>query len=142
MKKIFLVLVMSLLVSPAFAEDKSWNAGGDKASWTDDANWLPSGAPTASSDVLVDMLDTKAEVSETFTAKSLTLGGKKASQLTVDNFVAGAIEPSNASNLAVHNRNGGYMIMKGSAGKVTLRGTYKSTKQAVADEPSFMLYVQ
>ena len=131
-----------LFVSKAFCEDKSWNAGGDKTDWADKDNWLPKASPTASDDTLIDMLDASADISDTFAAKSLTLGGKKASLLTVDNFVTGELVPSNTTDLAFHNRRDGLLTLKGSAGKVTLKGTYKSSRETVPDEPSFMFYVQ
>ena len=124
------------------AEEKSWNAGGDKTDWFDDANWLPAAKPTASDDTLVDMLDADADISQAFAAKSLTLAGKKPSALTIDNFVTGEFAPAEATDLSVHNRRDGFILMKGSAGKTTLKGTYKSSRETVPDEPSFMLYVQ
>ena len=138
-----LLLAMTFLFVPkASCEDKSWNAGGDKTDWFDDANWLPAAKPTASDDTLVDMLDADVDISQTFAAKSLTLGGKKPSALTVDNFVTGEIAPANKTDVSLHNRRDGFILMKGSAGKMTLKGTYKSSREAVPDEPSFMLYVQ
>jgi hypothetical protein len=125
-----------------FAEDKSWNAGGDKTDWFDDANWLPAAAPTASDDALVDMLDTSVDLSTAYSMKSLTLGGKKASVLTVENFTTGDVTPTNVSDVAIHNRRDGHLVLKGSAGKLTLRGSYKDSEEVVPDEPSFMFYAR
>ena len=125
-----------------WAEDKSWNAGGDQSDWFDDANWLPAGKPTASDDVKIDMLSASSTLSQAFDIKSLTLGGKKASTLTVSNFVPGNVKPSSVSDLAVLNRKNGHLILKGSAGKITLNGAYKDSEEVIPEEPSFMLYVQ
>ena len=140
---ITLFALLSLNACPmVMAEDKSWNAGGDQSDWFDDANWLPAGKPTASDDVKIDMLSASSTLSQAFDIKSLTLGGKKASTLTVSNFVPGNVKPASVSNIAVLNRKNGHLILKGSAGKITLNGMYKDSEEVISEEPSFMLYVQ
>jgi hypothetical protein len=129
-------------VLPAQAADKSWNAGGDQTGWFDGANWLPALAPTESDDVMINLLDASVTVPQTFDAKSITIGGKNESTLTVSNFVSGTVEPTDSSDLAFHNRRNGHLILKGSTGKVTLRGTYKDSETVIPGEPSFVLYVQ
>ena len=124
-----------------WAEDKSWTAGGDQSGWFDDANWLPAAAPTASDDVMINRLDASVTLPQAFDAKSLTLGGKRPSLLTVSNFSTGTIEPANATDLAVYNRKDGHLILKGSVGKITLKGAYKDSEEVIPDEPSFIFYV-
>lgn len=142
---IFVFCLLSLvasLQSLSYAEDKNWNAAGDQSNWLDDANWMPAGAPTAADDVRVDLQDASVTIPEAFNAKSITLGGKKQSSLSVSNFVTGKVEPASSSDIAVTNRRDGTLILKGSAGQVTLKGGYKDSEQVIADEPSFMFYVQ
>ena len=126
----------------ANAEQKTWNALGDKSNWSDDANWYTAGTPTASDDTLVDILNASVGLSQTFHAKSITLGGKKASTMTVNNFATGDVVPASSSDEAFYNRKGGLLILKGSAGKMTLKGAYKDSREKVAEEPSFMFYAQ
>ena len=140
----FIVFIASILNTAtwAWAEDKSWNAAGDQSSWFDDANWLPASSPTASDDVMINMLDASASIPQAFHAGSITLGGKRQSVLTVNNFVTGTVEPASSSDIAVYNRRDGHWTLKGSAGKITLKGTYKDSEEVIPDEPSFMFYVQ
>ena len=130
------------LSSPAFAESKNWNAEGDGSGWFDDANWLPAGKPTASDDAKVDLKDAKVDIEQTYEAKSLTIGGKKSSDVSVSNFVYGTLKPSDVSNNAMLVRRDGKISIKGSAGKVTLKGAYKDSEEIIPEEPSFMLYVK
>ena len=148
--KIFLMffLVSSLwslvcsLQSTAWAEQKTWNALGDKSSWSDDANWYTAGTPADSDDALVDILNASVDVSKAFHAKSITLGGKKASTMTVESFTTGDVIPGSVSDDAFYNRKNGLLILKGSAGKMTLKGTYEDSREEVPEEPSFMFYAQ
>ena len=125
-----------------WAEDKSWTGDGDASSWFDAANWLPGVVPTESDDTKIDLLGASVSLPQAFQAKSVTLGGKRESSLTVSNFAVGTIEPDNPTDLAVHNRRDGYLILKGSAGKITLKGGYKDSETVIPDEPSFMFNVQ
>jgi hypothetical protein len=79
---------------------------------------------------------------QAFEARSVTLGGKKQSSLTVSNFAGGTVAPDNPTDLAIHNRRDGTLILKGSAGTLTLKGAYKDSEEVIPDEPSFMFYVQ
>ena len=130
-----------ILPVQAMAADKSWNAGGDAQDWFDDANWLPAGAPTETDTSKIDMLDTNVSLSQNFKVQSLILGGKKASTLTLSNFVVGDVSPENVSDNAVLNRKDGHLILKGSAGKITLKGAYKDSEEVIPEEPSLMFYV-
>ncbi len=144
----FFVVTLSLLTtvfclpSTVFAEDKSWTGSGDGADWFDAANWLPAVAPTASDDATIDVEGADVSLPQAFEAKSITLGGKKQSSLTVSNFATGTVEPANATDLAFHNRRDGLLVLKGSTGKITLKGAYKDSEEVIPDEPSFMFYVQ
>ena len=138
-----LCLCACLCVSSlSWADDKAWTAVGDASNWFDDANWLPAGAPTASDDTTINMLNASVDLPQAFEVKSITLGGKKPSSLTVSNFAVGTVAPENSTDLAVYNRRDGRMVLKGSAGKITLKGAYKDSEVVIPDEPSFMFYVQ
>ena len=134
--------VFLLFVSPVYAEDKSWTAAGDQSNWFDDANWTPTTAPTASDDVTINHQDASVSLPQAFQVKSITLGGKRASSLTVTNFASGTVEPANPTDLAVYNRREGHMVLKGSTDKITLKGAYKDSEEVIPDEPSFMFYAQ
>ena len=141
--KPFLLMVLMLgLAASALAEDKNWTAGGDQSSWFDDANWMPAAAPTASDDVMINLTDASVTVPQAFDAKSIVLGGKKPSSMNVSNFAAGSVAPENATDLAVHNRRGGNLVLTGSAGKITLKGAYKDSEEVIPDEPSLMFYAE
>ena len=146
-RKLLILFILFILVGVGmdkvvWAEDKSWNATGDAVDWFDDANWYPSAAPSLADDVAVDFLDASVNIPKNFQAKTLTLGGKKNVELSVDNFITGQVAPGNTAAVALSNRKGGHMTMRGSAGKVTLKGSYKSSKKPLSEEPSFTFYVQ
>ena len=144
MKKILAVFLIFLagMAGPVLADQKNWMAGGDKSDWFDDANWYPAATPTAADDAIVDILDASVDVPRTFHAQSITLGGKKASTIGIDNFTEGDVIPAAVSDDAIYNRKNGLFVMKGSAGKVKLSGTYRTSRATVAEEPSFMFYAQ
>ena len=144
MKKfIIFMMVLSLNSSvAAWAEEKVWTGTGTSTDWFDDANWLPADAPAVSDDALIDLTDASAAVSQDMNVKSITLGGKKASTLTMNNFVKGTVKPANTSDTAVLNRKGGLLVLKGTAEKITLKGGYKDSEEVIPEEPTFMLYVQ
>lgn len=142
MRKFCMIVLAITLAAPAFAAEKKWNAKGDAQTWTDTANWTPTGEPVPADDVKVDMKDASVEVPENFESKSLTIGGKKESTVSLTNFVDGTIEPNDPTDNAVMNRRDGHLVLKGSGGKVTLKGSYKDTEEVLAEEPSFMLYVK
>ena len=145
LKFFLLVASLSLLVaSPqfAFSADKNWNGEGSSADWFDNGNWLPSGKPGVQDDAKVDVRDASVEIGQTFGVKSLTIGGKKNSTLNVSNFVSGSLEPDNESDDALVNRKDGKLVLKGSSGKITMKGAYKDSEEVIPDEPGFMLYVK
>jgi hypothetical protein len=139
--KVMTVFIFSIYFqSTCFAEDKSWNAQGDQQDWFDAANWLPSGSPDEADDAKVDMRDASVDVGQTFEARSLTVGGKKASTVSISNFVAGDLTPAAEEDEAVIVRRDGKLILKGSAGKITVKGSYKDSEEIIPEEPGFMLY--
>ena len=143
MTRVLGILLIFLSLSTAgFSDEKNWTAKGDKSSWTDDDNWYPAAAPTASDVAIVDILDSSADISQTFHVKSVTLAGKKTSAITVENFTDGDVIPADAADDAIHNRKSGLLLMKGSAGTVTLKGVYRSSRETVPEEASFMSYAQ
>ncbi len=137
MKKIGLLLLILTIGSVAHAQDKNWTAGGDGVSWIDGVNWFPAEIPTDQDDVRLLVVDASAVVTDDFTAKSITLAGRGASTLTVNNFVDGRVEPDSATDIAILNRKDGELVLKGS-GTVTVTGTYKDSEEAVASQPSFI----
>ena len=142
---IFVFLVCSLqsaVYSPVFAEDKTWIGDSAQTDWFNDASWISAGTPTGSDDVVLDKLDASVAIGQNFNLKSLTLGGKKKSELTVNNFVIGQVKPANVTDIAVLNRRNGRLVLKGSADKVVLKGAYKNSEEVVPEESSFMFYVK
>lgn len=126
-----------------YAADKTWGGGGDGTNWSDEDNWYPAQVPTASDDVLIDIEDGEISADQTFTAKTLTIGGRESTTLTTDSFVFGTIEPDEVTDSAIINRFGGKITLSGS-GVITLKGKYESSKQAstVTSEPSFMFWIK
>jgi len=144
MMKKFLVLflILAWAVPAAHAADKNWTGEGDGTDWFDDTNWLPSGKPGASDDTKVDMSAARVDVGQTFEAKSLTIGGKKDSVISVSNFVTGELSPANTTDDSAVVRKDGKLILKGSSGKLKLKGSYKDSEEIIPEEPSFLLYVK
>lgn len=137
----FLILFSFFFLPLCHAAEKSWNASGDQVDWFDDANWNPATTPEASDDTMVNLRDASVTVGQNFEVSSLTIGGKHESTVSTNNFVNGTIKPASTSDLAVFNRKDGHLVLKGSAGKITLQGAYKDSEEIIPDEPSFMLIV-
>ena len=72
----------------------------------------------------------------------MTLGGNKNSIVSVNSFINGTVRPDSPTDVAIHNCRNGSLILKGSIGKITLKGSYKDSEVLIPEEPSFMLYVQ
>lgn len=137
-----LTLISVLLFMPcAQAADKTWNAAGDQTSWTDNDNWFPVNEPTAADDVLIDTQNSSVICDETFTAKSITIGGREPSVLATNNFVFGTVSPDAASETAILNRTDGKITLTG-AGVITLKGQYQDSESTLTSEPSFMFWVE
>lgn len=126
----------------AWAADKNWNGGGDASTWTDAGNWLEAAAPSASDDAVVDQSSVTATIAQDFNVKSVTLGNKRTSVLNVNNFVSGNVEPEDTDDDALSIGKKGKIVMKGTAGKLTLKGAYKDSEAILPDEPTFMFYAQ
>ena len=124
------------------AEEKTWDAGGDALDWFDDDNWFPTIAPTNSDDVVIDIASTFVTVSQTFEAKSLTLGGQFGGKLQQSNFVYGTLDPGSGSSQALINRAEGKITLKGSAGLLRLKGQYIDSEKPLKDEPSFIFLIK
>lgn len=125
----------------AIAAEKNWDAGGDASSWSDGDNWHAAGIPTSADDVVIDREDAAVICARTFKAKSITIGGQETSTLTSENFIYGTVAPDTTSEVAILNRAGGTITLKG-AGVLILKGKYKDSEGALAAEPSFIFWVE
>ena len=150
MKKRFYLLLLLIFItsfllilsfSRAEAVDKTWGGGGDGTSWSDKDNWSPQEVPSESDDILIDKEEVSVICTETFKAKSITLGGRQASILTSNNFIFGTISPASSYDIAILNRQGGTFVFKG-GGVVTVRGQYKDSNESLGLEPSFMFWLK
>lgn len=148
LKKILILFIVYFILYPSsfilvYSADTTWGGGGDGTNWSDEDNWYPAQVPTASDDVLIDIEDGEISADQTFTAKTLTIGGRESTTLTTDSFVFGTIEPDEVTDSAIINRFGGKITLSGS-GVITLKGKYESSKQAstVTSEPSFMFWIK
>lgn len=122
----------------AWADEKRWTGRGDQSSWDDAANWTPEDEPGAGDDVTLDKHEAAATVDRSFDAKSITVGGNEPTELTVDEFISGTVEPDASTENAVINRRAGQIRLVG-PGTVKLRGTYRDSEESLAPEPSFMI---
>ncbi len=136
------VIIVVFTAHSAFSEQKDWSNQGDQSAWTDADNWYMSGVPGTDDDAKIDHDQANVSVADAFAIKSLTLGGKKQSDLSVSNFVTGSVQPANNTDEALTNRKDGHLILMGSTGKITLKGAYKDSEEIIPDEPTFMLFVQ
>ena len=144
MKKIFAVILMILLagVAPVRADDRNWNSGGDESDWFDKDNWMEQLAPTSADDAVVDQSGASVTIAQDFSVKSITLGSKRSSVLNLNNFVTGEVKPSDTDETAFSNGRKGHIILKGTAGKITLKGSYVDSEEVLPEEPTFMFYAQ
>jgi hypothetical protein len=146
MRKINIVVMtavtLSLLSSASSAADKNWTSQGDGTDWFDPANWLSLGTPSEGDNAKVDLRDASVDVGQSFDAASLTVGGKKNSTVNVSNFVTGEVIPDTPADNAMLIRRDGKLTLKGSAGKVTMKGRYKDSEEIIPEEPGLMLYVK
>lgn len=143
MKKSFFILVLlSLCAGSAFAEDKSWNNEGNQTDWIDGSNWVPTGAPGTNDSVTIDYPNAQVGMGQPFEIPSLIVGGKKSSELDINNFVVATIDPGSPDNNALLVRKDGKISIKGSGGKIVVKGTYIDSEELVPEEPGLMLYVK
>lgn len=136
-----IVCIAFLLASAVYAAEKNWDAGGDGSDWSDGDNWHPAGIPTLADDIVIDSEDAEVTCSQTFKAKSITVGGRETSKLTSENFVYGTVEPDATSDVAMLCRPGGTIKLK-KAGVLTLKGQYMDSEETLAAEPSFIFWVE
>lgn len=138
-----MTLLFLLVQAPClFAETKTWDNADGAGEWQENANWFPEAAPTSQDDVVINAVDSRVTATQTFQAKTVTLGGHQASVLETQDFVSGTIDPGNSDETAVLNRRDGHLILKGDAGTVRLKGKYKSSEESMAEQPSFVFYVK
>ncbi|UCD54732.1 MAG: hypothetical protein JSV93_04200 [Candidatus Omnitrophota bacterium] len=134
-------MAILLVATPLLAEDRTWSGGGDGTSWSDKENWFPEEVPTLEGDVTIDDEDASPVCDETFSAKSIIIGGQETSRLTVEKFIYGQIKPSSTSDTAISNRKGGTLLLKG-AGIITVHGKYEDSEPALTSEPSFLFWIE
>ncbi|MDD5270858.1 MAG: hypothetical protein PHE80_06710 [Candidatus Omnitrophica bacterium] len=125
----------------AYCADKNWIGAGDASTWADPKNWNPEGAPTSADDVTIDLEGSSASASETFEAKSVTVGGGNTSVFSTENFVYGEISTASPSDEALYIKKAGTVVLNG-AGTITLRGMFKNTEETVTGEESFMFTLE
>jgi len=124
-----------------YAGDKQWSSGGDGSSWADASNWFPDAIPTASDNVSIDTEDADVTASETFSAQSLTIGGREESAFTTADFVYGKIAPDDSTQEALYIRKDGAVTLAG-PGTITLEGAFKNSQEALSSEPAFMFGIE
>jgi len=135
------VLSVLMFATATYAEDKAWTGAGDGSSWSDLDNWQPAAVPTSDDDVTIDAEEASIVCTQTFEAKSVTVGGKQTASLVSNSFVFGTIAPDSVSDPAIVNRKGGKIILKG-PGTLTLQGQYKGSKETLVTEPSFIFWLE
>ena len=135
------LICVLILLPAAEAADKTWSGSGDGTSWSDDDNWSPAVAPTSADAVSIDTEETSVVCDETFSAKSVTIGGRETSTLTSSNFIYGTVTPDSTSDIAISNRKDGKFTLQG-AGIVTVKGQYKDSEESLISEPSFMFWIR
>ena len=132
------VIILSLFfVGSTSADEKQWGGGGDGVSWEDLDNWSPAAIPALSDAVTISAANAEVVASETFSAKSITVGGRGAANFTSSDFVYGTITPLENTDNALFIRKDGLVTMKGT-GDITLKGALKNSEETLVNEPSFM----
>ncbi len=135
---IFLVFIFILFLTlNANADEKQWGGGGDGVSWEDLDNWSPAAIPTLSDAVTISAANADVVASETFSAKSITVGGRGVANFTSIDFVYGTITPAENTDNALFIRKDGTVTMKGT-GDITLKGAFKNSEETLTNEPAFM----
>lgn len=146
MKKALIINLMFFLSfwqgSQAICAERSWTGSGDGSDWHDEENWSPQSVPTPEDDVRINSNSAAVRTAQTFQAKSITLGGTVPSSFTVEQIISGAVEPAANTDLAFYNRRHGLTVLRGSAGTVELKGTYKDSEAELANQPSLVFFVE
>ncbi|MFH1753080.1 MAG: hypothetical protein ABH875_02755 [Candidatus Omnitrophota bacterium] len=138
------ILFSILILAPAaisYADGQSWTAGGDGSKWSDADNWTAEEVPGLSSDVIIDREDAGVACDDDFQAKSMTIGGHKASSLTVENYVSGDIAPYSSTDIAIKNRRGGHIVLSG-PGVIKISGRYEDSEGALDPEPCLLFWIE
>ena len=135
------VTILIFLSFSVYADEKQWSGAGDGLYWKDDDNWSPAAVPTVSDDVTISKEDATVYASETFNAKSLTVGGRGTAAFSSENFVYGNIAPAAGTDIALYIRKDGEVTLKG-AGDLTLKGAFKNSQEALVSEPAFMFGIE
>src|SRR3989338_7090325 len=134
------LVIFSLAVlffsSNSFAEEKKWRGFGDGVDWNDPTNWEPEGVPTTSDEVIINKKDAPVSIKETFYAQYVEIGRNRTATLSNDEFVTGVIAPTTNTEIATFNRRYGTLKLKGSGGRLRLRGRYVDSETPAADQPS------
>ncbi|MFC1632242.1 hypothetical protein ACFL2I_06785 [Candidatus Omnitrophota bacterium] len=138
---ILFLALCGLHFTQCYAEQKVWSGDGDGSSWSDDDNWSPAVEPASADEALIDAAGAAVSFEQTFSAKSITVGGREDTTLTIGNFIFGTIAPDSSSDPALVNRSGGTITLQG-AGVITLQGKYEGSKEGLTDEPSFMFWLE
>lgn len=141
MKKILLLIIISMIAVSAHAGEKTWSGAGDDVTYSDGDNWYPTGSPTLADDLVIDAEDASITCTETFYANSITIGGRETVTLASGGYVLGTVQPATTSGVAIDNRLTGTLTLSG-PGKLKLKGQYKDSEAGLTAEPSFMFWVE
>jgi hypothetical protein len=143
-KRFFLIALAGLAAGASWsaAGTKNFSGAGDDASWHEDANWSPAGVPTEDDDVRVTQPGSEVTASRTFNARTLVLGEGFDASVTSSPFVFGEVNPGSPLEDAVLNSPGGLFVLQGSAGTVTLRGTYHDSLVVPDVEASALFWLE
>lgn len=138
---VFFFTLCTLHFTQIYAAEKNWSGGGDGTTWSDDDNWFPAVTPATTDDVTIDVEGASVVCTQTFKARSITVGGRTSCTLTSNNFVYGTVTPDFTSDVALYNKRDGTVTLKG-AGTITLGGEYKDSEEVLTPEPSFMFQIK
>ena len=53
-RAVLLTLLLGALAAPGPGATRTWDAGGDKVDWFDEANWDPDGSPKRQDNLMVE----------------------------------------------------------------------------------------
>ncbi|MDD2703082.1 MAG: hypothetical protein PHC33_03645 [Candidatus Omnitrophica bacterium] len=137
-----LSVLLFLSAVALYAGEKQWSgAGGGASAWEDAGNWFPAEVPDAGDDVFIDA-EAGVSVSDTFSAKSLTIGGRADPQFFIGNFIYGTFAPEENTDNALYIRKGGVVNLADFAGALVLKGSLKLSDESLPDEPAFMFLAE
>ena len=134
------LILAFFFTTPSFAAEKVWTGATD-TDWHNEDNWNPASVPGPADNVVVDLTGAAVVVSQTFQAKTLTVGGLREGTVTSENFIFGTVAPAAATDVAIENRKEGVLTLQG-AGTLTLTGAYKDSEETLSSEPSFLFWLE